>query len=79
MVLLLLLLFIKDYTIGEALLFGYFIFTSHTLIDYITSKLCIKTRNQIDLIMSKSRLGYNSKDDKVGILFPSHLIDFRAK
>jgi hypothetical protein len=48
-------------------------------IDYITSKLCIKTRNQIDLIMSKSRLGYNSKDDKVGILFPSHLIDFRAK
>ncbi|WAJ72455.1 hypothetical protein [Catenovulum adriaticum] len=47
-------------------------------IEYILSKLKPEIREQIEIIMDKGQLGFNHKTGRVGILFPDHMVDFRA-
>ena len=47
------------------------------LIDYVLSCLSDPIRTNVEHVLSKLELGYNVKEDRVGVLFPDHLIDFR--
>lgn len=47
-------------------------------IGYVSSKLDNAIRFQIEDLMTQSRLGFNEKTGRVGILFPKHLVDFKA-
>ena len=46
-------------------------------IDYVLSCLSDPMRANVEQVLSKLELGYNVKDDRVGVLFPGHLVDFR--
>ena len=46
-------------------------------IDYVLSCLTTLTRSNFEQILGRFELGYNVKDDRVGVLFPDHMIDFR--
>ena len=46
-------------------------------IDYVLSCLTDPMRKNVEQVLSKLELGYNVKEDRVGVLFPDHLIDFR--
>ncbi|MFQ2010524.1 hypothetical protein ACK34P_13915 [Aeromonas veronii] len=47
-------------------------------INYILSKLTPEVKQQIDMIMEKGQLGFNNKTGRIGLLFPEHMVDFRA-
>ena len=47
-------------------------------IQYILSKLSADIKEQVELIMNKGQLGFNHKTGRIGILFPEHMVDFRA-
>ena len=47
-------------------------------IQYILSKLEPEIKEQIEIIMDKGQLGFNNKTGRVGVLFPEHMVDFRA-
>ena len=47
-------------------------------IEYILSKLKPDIREQIEMIMDKGQLGFNHKTGRIGVLFPEHMVDFRA-
>lgn len=47
-------------------------------ITYILSKLSADIKGQLELIMEKGQLGFNHKTGRIGVLFPEHMVDFRA-
>lgn len=47
-------------------------------IQYVLSKLAADIKEQVELIMDKGQLGFNHKTGKIGVLFPEHMVDFRA-
>lgn len=47
-------------------------------IQYVLSKLRVDIKEQVELIMDKGQLGFNHKTGRIGILFPEHMVDFRA-
>ncbi|MGV7960398.1 hypothetical protein QPK13_04520 [Photorhabdus tasmaniensis] len=47
-------------------------------IKYILSKLDPNIKKQVELIMEKGQLGFNHKTGRIGLLFPEHMVDFRA-
>lgn len=47
-------------------------------INYILSKLTPEVKQEIDMIMDKEQLGFNSKTGRIGLLFSDHMVDFRA-
>ena len=47
-------------------------------IKYILSNLSTDIKEQVELIMEKGQLGFNHKTGRIGILFPEHMVDFRA-
>ena len=46
-------------------------------IDYVLSCLSDPMRANVEQVFSKLELGYNVKDDRVGVLFADHFVDFR--
>ena len=44
-------------------------------IDYVLSCLSDPMRANVEQVFSKLELGYNVKDDRVGVLFPDHFVD----
>lgn len=47
-------------------------------IQYVLSKLRTDIKEQVELIMDKGQLGFNHKTGRIGVLFPEHMVDFRA-
>lgn len=47
-------------------------------IQYVLSKLNNNIREQLEVIITKGQLGFNNKSGRVGVLFPDHMVDFRA-
>ena len=47
-------------------------------IKYVLSKLRVEVKEQVELIMDKGQLGFNHKTGRIGVLFPEHMVDFRA-
>ena len=47
-------------------------------IDYVLSCLTTLTRSNFEQILGRFELGYNVKDDRVGVHFADHMIDFRV-
>lgn len=47
-------------------------------IQYVLSKLTADIKEQVELIMDKGQLGFNHKAGRIGVLFPEHMVDFRA-
>lgn len=47
-------------------------------IQYVLSKLTANIKEQVELIMEKGQLGFNHKTGRIGVLFPEHMVDFRA-
>ena len=47
-------------------------------INYVLSKLKPEVKENVELIMSKGQLGFNHKTGRIGVLFPDHMVDFRA-
>ena len=45
-------------------------------IEYVKSCLDLSVRKQIDIIFGMRDLGRNRKTNKIGVLFPNHLVDF---
>ena len=35
-------------------------------------------KEEIEIIMNRGQLGFNYKTGRVGVLFPEHMVDFRA-
>ena len=52
--------------------------TVDCFIQYILSKLKPEIKEHIEIIMDKGLLGFNHKSGRIGILFPDHMVDFRA-
>jgi hypothetical protein len=50
----------------------------NNFIMYILSRLSVDIKQKIELIMEKGQLGINHKTGRIGILFPEHMVDFRA-
>lgn len=46
-------------------------------IGYVLSKIHPQVAKELSMLLSKSYLGFNAKTGRVGILFPSHLVDFK--
>jgi hypothetical protein len=49
------------------------------LIQYLLSCLSDDNREQINLLVESFELGINTKTQRCGLLFPAHLVDFRAE
>ncbi|MCY3927997.1 MAG: hypothetical protein OXG81_06970 [Acidobacteria bacterium] len=49
-----------------------------TFVDYVLSCLTTPVRQSFEHVLSRHELGYNSREDRVGVLFPEHLVDFRS-
>lgn len=47
-------------------------------IQYVLSKLTADIKEQVEMIMDKGQLGFNHKTGRIGVLFPEHMVDFRA-
>lgn len=45
---------------------------------YLLSKLKPDMKEQVEIIMDKGQLGFNHKTGRIGVLFPEHMVDFRA-
>lgn len=52
--------------------------TVDAFIQYILSKLKPEIKEHIEIIMDKGQLGFNHKSGRIGVLFPDHMVDFRA-
>ena len=48
-------------------------------IDYILSRLNERKRTNVEQVISRLELGLHQKDDRVGVLFPEHIVDFRMR
>jgi hypothetical protein len=47
-------------------------------IKYILNNLEADIKEKIEVIMDKGQLGFNHKGGRIGVLFPEHMVDFRA-
>lgn len=47
-------------------------------IKYVLGKLNPEVKKHVELIMDKGQLGFNHKTSRIGVLFPEHMVDFRA-
>ncbi len=47
-------------------------------IEYVLSCLDDHIRTNVEQVISRLELGLNKKEDRVGVLFPEHLVDFWA-
>ena len=52
--------------------------TVKSFIQYLLDCLDVRVREEIEHIASKSQLGFNNPTGRIGILFPDHMVDFRA-
>ncbi|MDX9688804.1 hypothetical protein [Halopseudomonas formosensis] len=52
--------------------------TVESFIQYLLDCLDPRVRKEVDQIASKSQLGFNNGTNRIGILFPDHIVDFRA-
>ena len=52
--------------------------TVETFVAYLLSCLDPRVREDVAQIAAKSQLGFNNATNRIGILFPDHLVDFRA-
>ncbi|HDT1128044.1 hypothetical protein [Morganella morganii] len=52
--------------------------TIDNFIKYILDKLDDNIKKQLEIIMDSSQLGFNNKTGRIGLLFPEHMVDFRA-
>ena len=53
--------------------------TVTNFIDFIIKHLDDSIKEKVEMIISKEDLGYNKKENRIGILFPNHLVDFRLE
>ncbi|MFV0889625.1 hypothetical protein ACNKH9_23050 [Metapseudomonas otitidis] len=47
-------------------------------IEYVLEQIDPKIKKEIEIITQKRQLGFNHKTGRIGILFPDHIVDFRA-
>lgn len=52
--------------------------TVRSFIQYLLECVEPQVRKEVELIASKSQLGFNNATNRIGVLFPDHMADFRA-